>query len=786
MADNIITFDDIEIRADIRPEFLEATAQKTYNLFDKTDDSLILCGYIGGGGVWRNNTTQENRSALVPCEPNTQYTVYKEQGDRFKVGYIDSVETSLTEGEQIEGVIQNFTATRITITTGANAKMLVVWFCAGSEFSNYESRLNSLMVVPTSIAVDSYYPGITARDDFAVESGGWLKNGDDLNSLYGVNRVFAIPYSAVLSNDPIGASSRRTLIVLRGMLGNNQCCQIIVNAATGQAFIRHYANDIQWTNWVDMGKGSSAFVNRGQLANGDDLNSLYENGWYLTTANGSYLNEPYDATGHRRILAVVGSAVPNATSYKYMFWLDLTSSVFAVRLMADDAWGDWLQHDINDKYEMKAIQVSPFVEGYDIDNFKDEVGFRSLPYSAEILNSPIPKYNRRQVKSYKESDTFSVQELADTYHGITYRRLFTSGHWYPWAINAPFDYVDSAFVNVKFPSNSNYNRTPYDSHKKVLTLLHFSDLHGDYTTFTRFMAWANQYKSEYAQYGGKIIDDLLCTGDIVDYYPEGGTDDYMDFWYNTPGAESILVTIGNHDAKDEAQSNKMGYLRKSIARSRELYFKGIDTWNVTSPSGTTYWYKDYDNCDIRLIGLDTTIEPGTTDDANQLDWFEYVLDNARSNNKAVVVAQHYPAYNKQDIACDFTTSNGQQNLPAWFIMTNDYMDLIESFMSNGGTFICHLAGHLHDDRVCYNANYPNQIFFAVTALWCDSRIPDQARIRGTRSEIAANLIGFDTEQHLIKIVRVGANYDVNMRPRNIFVYDYQSKEIVRQSSDMQG
>ena len=70
----------------------------------------------------------------------------------------------------------------------------------------------------------------------------------------------------------------------------------------------------------------------------------------------------------------------------------------------------------------------------------------------------------------------------------------------------------------------------------------------------------------------------------------------------------------------------------------------------------------------------------------------------------------------------------------------------------------------------------------MTSLWNDLRTSDQARIAGDPSFIAANLVGFDTERKLIKFARCGANYDFNLRPRDVLVYNYQTKTIVRQSS----
>lgn len=240
-----------------------------------------------------------------------------------------------------------------------------------------------------------------------------------------------------------------------------------------------------------------------------------------------------------------------------------------------------------------------------------------------------------------------------------------------------------------------------------------------------------------------------------------------------------------------------------MARCRELYFYGIDNWGngngtVTSPSGSTYWYKDYANSDLRLIGIDTTLPwSGTldkSDDLGQQTWLTSILNNARTNNKAVVIAQHYPPTSKSSastrsrINCDFCSVGrdyGERGSYNSLSMNDAYLQIVQNFIDAGGKCVCWLGGHTHTDLVLKDNAYPDQIFFIVTSLWNDLRTSDQARTIGTCSFIAANVIGFDTQRKLIKISRVGANCNFNMRPRNVLVYDYDNKRVVYQSSGMQ-
>lgn len=293
------------------------------------------------------------------------------------------------------------------------------------------------------------------------------------------------------------------------------------------------------------------------------------------------------------------------------------------------------------------------------------------------------------------------------------------------------------------------------------------------------MTWANEHTSLY--------DNILCTGDLVNYYNEETGMDYMAFWQAVQNTENILVTIGNHDAKDQSSSSVPNWTRKSMSRSRELYQYGLENWGVTAQTGKTYWYKDYENSNLRLIGLDTTVVPSGIEDVAQQSWLTTILEEARTAEKCVVIAQHYPPIEADgsaspQISSDFSAENRSVPHNVYMCMDAAYPRIVQDFIDAGGEFVCWLAGHAHNDHVAYHRQYPAQVYFVVTSLWNDLRYTDQARIQGTPSYVAANLIGFDTNRKLVKIARVGANSNADLKPRDFLVWNYSTRTIVRQTS----
>ena len=140
-----------------------------------------------------------------------------------------------------------------------------------------------------------------------------------------------------------------------------------------------------------------------------------------------------------------------------------------------------------------------------------------------------------------------------------------------------------------------------------LGLLHISDLHGDQVAAAGILDALERYK--------EYIDDGISTGDMVNYasdaslkYPEGTA-----WWRATGLAEKMLFTLGNHDnatvsaTEYDQKEDSECWDGKGIEYAIAQYFEPYDSEFGTSyhrPEGKCYWYKDYAEQKVRLIGLD--------------------------------------------------------------------------------------------------------------------------------------------------------------------------------------
>ena len=305
----------------------------------------------------------------------------------------------------------------------------------------------------------------------------------------------------------------------------------------------------------------------------------------------------------------------------------------------------------------------------------------------------------------------------------------------------------------------------------VLTLLHFSDVHANLS--------AMQYALDINNTFGSDIDDMLHTGDVV----AANFSDGIANWVSSGCAEKVLNVIGNHDTEANLVLQAAG--KDNVYNT--IFAPYISSWGVTQPTGVDtsgsddyhalYYYKDYAEAEVRLIVLDTNFW-----DNAQKAWLTSVLADAKTNGLCVVIACHdvklltemtdsnFSSYKGDGIT---ETSNAYANQPA------DWLDPVNDFINNGGSFACILAGHNHSGHMGTMTNYPN-IFVYVIDKASVSRVSGTARKTGTKNANAVSIVVVNPVEKLLKIVKIGAQTDAKMRPRNVFCYDFANHRIVSQ------
>lgn len=297
-----------------------------------------------------------------------------------------------------------------------------------------------------------------------------------------------------------------------------------------------------------------------------------------------------------------------------------------------------------------------------------------------------------------------------------------------------------------------------------LILAHISDLHLDGTRLKRYVDFVNSVND---------IDDAICTGDMVDSFANS-----YSFWGDN-GAGGVLTVMGNHDGLADTSA---GWYEGQASMS-DVYNKymspHISGWNANHAGTNTYYYKDYSAKKIRLVVIDS-MRSGA-DATMQNTWLASVLADAKANGYYVVVATHcVPETNDgiDYVDCTFTSKKfTYEDLYDGCITFDTYQQTVQAFIDSGGNFICWMCGHTHVDFVYTTEEYPDQLWVVVTC-GKQSVNNDQDRTIGTKAEDAFNILSFDINNNIVKVIRVGADRDCFMRYIGALSIDYTTHQII--------
>ena len=308
--------------------------------------------------------------------------------------------------------------------------------------------------------------------------------------------------------------------------------------------------------------------------------------------------------------------------------------------------------------------------------------------------------------------------------------------------------------------------TRFNDAYSPLEFIHFSDIHASKKLWSRLCDYMDKYSS--------VIPFALHTGDYV----KASQLQYVDLYAaQKPENGYILNCVGNHDTYADNNGSSIATAEQTYA----LLFSDTSGWDATFGTGSNimYYYKDFADSGIRLIVLDQYYW-----DSTEESWLQSLLDDARTNNLAVITASHTntaPLLTENRVACTFTSydttwDDGEQTIT--FIANLDTM--IKAFKDAGGEHICHLSGHWHHDILGYTANETLCIAIECAtsdhANWCDSE-----RVAGTKSFDCFNVISADRSLHQIRLARIGNSVDFYGREKNILCYDYLNKTVIANS-----
>lgn len=393
-------------------------------------------------------------------------------------------------------------------------------------------------------------------------------------------------------------------------------------------------------------------------------------------------------------------------------------------------------------------------------------------YIANIRNPQIEK-NTSEIESLKNN----INEIEDNV-GELEDIVLKGSPTLDIISQNPSNEILPKLQNVVFPlheiGSANITR-------KNLSLLHFSDIHN----YVRNMVNIKEFYDKFSAF----IDDVIHTGDT-----EGNnlSTDISDKW-----GVSWLNCIGNHDAVLGTAGNYV--IQPSTESYNKIFKPYIANWSVNQPlnaeqNGYCYYYKDYNDEKVRLIVIDNFVQRDSEYNHwnnTQKQWFiDTLKETLNSNSTAygyhVIVGVHYPP---------FLVTKDKTNTFQSIERTNTYTciaeipDIIEEFITGtgnfsetgAGVFICWLSGHTHYDYNGFGADYPNQFTITISG----SLKPDQVvrydesdRVAGTMTEYCFNILGIDTYNKMIRVLRIGTTTDRYLRGKHSFAYDYENKQII--------
>lgn len=304
-----------------------------------------------------------------------------------------------------------------------------------------------------------------------------------------------------------------------------------------------------------------------------------------------------------------------------------------------------------------------------------------------------------------------------------------------------------------------------DSTASKLKLFFFTDVHADAIAINNLL--------DYVQSHEGWIDEVINGGDTARYeFSSGANSNYFD----SDLASMALSVIGNHDSAVYDSNNNIDWWGKTQKEVYDRYLAPyISNWDVIQPAnastlGLNYYYKDYDT--IRIIYLDAVFW-----DSDQLSWFEDVLSDASSDDMSVIIVAHGTDGSfTGDTDCNWTWIEKPDETGYYSNMkfNGGASSAVNTFITNGGDFICWLTGHTHFDRIGHMANYPDQ--FAITMNNAGTKTSDS---RG--AFYSGTMVIVDKTNTLIKLIRCGCTYDSYLKPKHTLCYNYSTQELISQT-----
>ena len=299
----------------------------------------------------------------------------------------------------------------------------------------------------------------------------------------------------------------------------------------------------------------------------------------------------------------------------------------------------------------------------------------------------------------------------------------------------------------------------------------YTDIHGNADNLSRINTWYNANKPVY-------VSDIFCLGDMV----QDQATDSISGLANVPLWGSSLKIIGNHDVLVSGTIPGI----TAVECYNKYISPDVANWDVVQPEnaatdGKSYYYKDYSN-KVRVIVLDTYFYTTA-----QHTWFEATLADALTNSLAVIVMQHEDictASEKHPLNTEYPFAKKHDGYTGLQYRTygdgGNYQTkraAVDTFIGNGGTFICWLSGHTHADMTGTYDGGINGKQLSVVLANASNSMTAYMRINNY-SQDCLTYMGVDTTEHYLYLLRVGESVDKWFHQNLFLCYDYVNHVVV--------
>ena len=341
-------------------------------------------------------------------------------------------------------------------------------------------------------------------------------------------------------------------------------------------------------------------------------------------------------------------------------------------------------------------------------------------------------------------------------------------------LNAKINKVEEDIVNISNgieADTTQLNRSLSQSRfGDCITLLHFSDIHADRNALKQISEAIDNYDSN--------IDGSICTGDIV-----ANSYGSISSWWNN----KIMTCIGNHDSASYS-SGTYDWTYLPMSERSALYIEPFEAfWGVNHEQGTSYYYKDFTDKNVRLIVIDTMLymSDSTSSEASaQTVWLQTLLNTAKENGYHVIIATHAPNGLAKSMECSFSkyhTSERVMPIEKDCTLPNSIVDTVKTAIDGGLHFVGYICGHTHQDDIWVCAGDSRQLMYCIAT----SNVENINQWKNTdlwhgENCNAYNLVTINTSTKTLCLIRGGgANADKFVRERKMICFDYANAKLIR-------